>query len=43
VVLILEGQISNEEMIAMNFQVDAEGAEPKDVAKAFLVEKGLLK
>ena len=40
---MLEGQISNEEMIAMNFQVDAEGAEPKDVAKTFLVEKGLLK
>ena len=43
VLLMLEGQISNEEMIAMNFQVDAEGAEPKDVAKAFLEEKGLLK
>ena len=43
VLLMLEGQISNEEMIAMNFQVDAEGAEPKDVAKTFLVEKGLLK
>jgi len=42
VLLMLEGQISNEEMIEMNYQVDAEGAEPKDVAKTFLESKGLL-
>ena len=42
ILLSLEGQISNEEMIAMNYQVDAEGAEPSDVAKKFLEDKGLL-
>lgn len=42
ILLSLEGEISNEEMIAMNYQVDAEGAEPKDVAKKFLEDKGLL-
>ena len=42
VLLMLEGQISNEEMIEMNYQVDAEGAEPKDVARTFLESKGLM-
>lgn len=42
VLMALDGQISNEEMIAMNFKVDAEGAEPADVAKEFLQSKGLL-
>ena len=39
----LKGKISNEEMIAMNYAVDAEGKQPADVAKAFLIEKGLTK
>lgn len=41
VLLKLEGLIPNEEMIAMNYRVDAEGAEAKDVAQEFLKEKGL--
>lgn len=41
--LSLEGKITNEEMIAMNYAVDAEGKQPAEVAKAFLVEKGLSK
>lgn len=42
VLMSLDGQISNEEMIEMNYKVDAEGAEPADVAKEFLQSKGLL-
>lgn len=39
----LEGLINNETMIEMNYAVDAEGKNPRDVAKAFLVENGLSK
>lgn len=39
----LEGLIDNETMIEMNYAVDAEGKNPRDVAKAFLVENGLSK
>lgn len=42
VLLMLEGQISNEEMIEMNYQADAEGKDPYDIAKAFLEKKGLI-
>jgi osmoprotectant transport system substrate-binding protein len=38
----LTGIISNEEMIYMNFQVEVENKDPKDVAQDFLQEKGLL-
>jgi len=41
--LSLEGKISNEEMIAMNYAVDADGKEPSVVAKEFLVKIGLSK
>lgn len=43
VLLQLEGQITTEEMIQLNYEVDAEGAQPHDVAKKFLQDKGLLK
>lgn len=39
----LEGLIDNETMIEMNYAVDAEGKNPYDVAKTFLVENGLSK
>ncbi len=39
----LTGNISNEEMIAMNYRVEIEKADPRDVANDFLREKGLLK
>ena len=39
----LEGKISNEEMIKMNYKVENEKQDPKDVAKEFLKSKGLLK
>lgn len=42
VLLNLEGQITNEEMIEMNYKADAEGEDPKDIAKEFLQEKGLI-
>jgi glycine betaine/choline ABC-type transport system substrate-binding protein len=38
----LAGQIDNETMAAMNYQVDEEGAEPRDVAQAFLEEQGII-
>ncbi len=41
VLLSLEGLIDNETMIDMNYQVDAGGADPYDVAKEFLVTNGL--
>jgi glycine betaine/choline ABC-type transport system substrate-binding protein len=41
VLAMLDGQISNEEMISMNYQVDVEDKDPQDVALAFLEEKGL--
>jgi osmoprotectant transport system permease protein len=39
----LTGILSDQEMAKMNYEVDVEGKEPGDVAKAFLKEKGLLK
>lgn len=39
--LSLEGLIDNETMIDMNYRVDAENADPYDVAKEFLVANGL--
>lgn len=39
----LDGVISDDAMSKMNYQVENEKKEPKDVARAFLQEKGLLK
>lgn len=39
----LEGKISNDEMIQMNYEVEKEKKDPKEVAKEFLKGKGLLK
>ncbi len=38
----LAGQISNEDMVEMTYQVDVEKRELEDVARAFLTERGLL-
>ena len=38
----LAGQISNEDMVEMTYQVDVEGKTIDEVARAFLVERGLL-
>jgi len=38
----LEGAISDEEMIYLNYQVDKENKDPKEVARNFLEEKGLI-
>lgn len=38
----LEGGITTEEMARMNYEVDVEGKNPKDVAVAFLTGKGLI-
>lgn len=38
----LNGLISEEEMQQMNYQVEVDGKEDKEVARQFLVEKGLL-
>lgn len=40
---MLTGQIGNEEMTELNYLVEIEKQEPKDVAIKFLSEKGLLK
>lgn len=39
---MLAGQISDEEMIQLNYLVEKENKDPKEVAKEFLMEKGLL-
>ena len=39
---LLAGQISNEDMVEMTYQVDVEKRTVDDVAQAFLVERGLL-
>ena len=39
----MENAITDEEMADMNYQVEAQGKSPEDVAKAFLQAKGLLK
>ena len=38
----LEGAISGEDMVEMNYQVDVEGRTPREVAVAFLQSKGLV-
>ena len=38
----LAGQISEEDMLQMNAQVDIEDKKPEDVARDFLIEKGLI-
>jgi glycine betaine/choline ABC-type transport system substrate-binding protein len=38
----LAGTIDNESMAAMNYQVDEEGVEPRDVARTFLEEQGII-
>lgn len=38
----LEGTIDNETMTQMNYEVDAEGREPDDVAREFLIENNLI-
>ncbi len=38
----LDGLISNEDMAWMNYQVEVEGLDEADVARAFLEEKGIL-
>jgi len=39
---LLTGRISDEEMTHMNYLVEIEGEDPRNVARDFLVEKGLL-
>ena len=39
----LTGKISDADMVKMNNEVDVKKKEPRDVARAFLKEKGLLK
>jgi uncharacterized protein YjgD (DUF1641 family) len=39
----LTGQIQNEDMVEMNYEVEVEGKEPRDVAEAFLEERGLIR
>ena len=38
----LTGQISDDEMREMNYQVEVEGKDEKDIARDFLTQKGLL-
>ncbi|MGM0896561.1 MAG: glycine betaine ABC transporter substrate-binding protein [Bacillota bacterium] len=38
----LAGEISEEEMLAMNARVDSDDAQPRDVALEFLIEQGLI-
>jgi osmoprotectant transport system permease protein len=39
----LTGKISNDDMAEMNYEVEVKDKEPRDVAKAFLKKRGLLK
>jgi osmoprotectant transport system permease protein len=38
----LEGQISDEDMVRMNHEVEIDGREPRDVAEEFLESRGLI-
>lgn len=38
----LDGAITTEEMMEMNYQVDVEGKTPAETAQEFLEEKGLI-
>ena len=38
----MDGLLSDQEMAQLNYQVEVQGKDEKDVARAFLVEKGLL-
>lgn len=38
----LKGKITTEDMIKMNYEVDVEKKDPKDVAHEFLIQKGLI-
>lgn len=38
----LSGEISEEEMIAMNFEADENGVDTSEVARSFLIEEGLI-
>ena len=38
----LDGALSDGEMARLNYKVEVEGLDEKDVARDFLVEKGLL-
>lgn len=42
VLMLMDGLISDQEMAAMNYEVEVEGKDEADVAKAYLVSKGLL-
>ncbi len=42
VIELLTDLITDEEMIMMNFEVDKENKDPRDVAETFLIRKGLL-
>ena len=38
----MEGAITTEEMMDMNYKVDVEGKTPKETALEFLKEKGMI-
>ena len=42
VLMMLDGQVSDLDMATMNNRVEVDGEEPEDVARDFLVERGLL-
>ena len=39
----MDGLLTDSEMAHLNYLVEVEGADEKDVARDFLVEKGVLK
>ncbi len=41
--MLMDGILSDQEMAKMNYQVEVEGKDETQVAKAFLIEKGLIK
>jgi len=41
--MALDNVIDDATMAQLNFEVEEEGKDPKDVAHAFLTERGLLK
>lgn len=41
--MLMDGILSDQEMAEMNYQVEVEGKDETQVAKAFLIEKGLIK
>ncbi len=42
VLMKMDGLLNDEDMAALNYQVEGQGRDPREVAREYLVAKGLL-